>query len=66
MKPLCTIPSNVTRPVSVSHMQEALGYNYVHVLWHVILPADWFNSRLHASFKEVKRTAARHRAFAVN
>ena len=53
-------------PVPDLHMQEALGYNYVHVLWHVILPAYWLGLRLHATIKEIKRKAARHRAFAVN
>ena len=57
---------SMARPVPPSHVQKTLGYNYVHVLWHVILPAHRLGLRLHATFKEVKRKAVRHRAFAVN
>lgn len=43
-----------------SHMQEALGYYYLYVLWHVLLPANWLDLRLHATLKEVQQAAARH------
>ena len=55
-----TVMSRMAQPVSGPHMQEAMGYNYVHVLWHVILPAYWLGLRLHATLKKVKRQAARH------